>query len=556
MILGSSVLAIFSATLIYYLAKNRSVIWQLLFTAFLAAGMASPDTQLFLYPFLVALYIYNVSVDKLNNVSFSNSKKLFCCLLFIPFGLLFLVKGSLIMLIVGITGLSTALFWHRGMRKTAITICIVPLISIVFFQLLAHQPVWGIWYYFKNMLPIVSGYTEAMSSHGDKKEIIFFLFSSLVAVIICYREKTIPLVFRMFLILSISLFLFTAFKAGFTRHDGHAIAAASSVFALGFLMYTIMQQKSLHFLFILSTCTWLFICYTYRGADVFNMIKPVQPVYIEAVDGFMLRIKGNDGLKNKYNERMNDIRKQAFKVPALKGTTDMYSYEQGYLLASENNTWSPRPIMQSYSAYNSKLAQMNEAHLTSPKAPNNIIFTMQPIDNRYPALEDGLSWPTIINNYRPDHTDTGFLFLKQKRITNISPKRKELYTIKCKVGEDVIIPDTTQALFAEFDIHKTLLGGLSSTLYKPDPIEIFVTLVDGRSFQYRFIPGMAKAGFIFSPLVYSTKEFEALVINPDSLKHKYVKSFRIKNDGLGLRSFFNTWDKEYTVHLSQVIYDK
>jgi hypothetical protein len=556
MLLGSIMLAIFAAALVYNLTKSRSVIWKLLFTGFLAAGLFSRDVHFFLYPLLVALYIYKVSVDKVENVSLSNSKKLFCVSLFIPFGLLLLIKGSLLVLIVGNTGLSAALFWSRGMKKTAINICVAPLISVVLFQLIAGQPLSGLWHYIKNMLPIISGYTEAMSSHGDKKEVLIYMLTSFFIVLVCYKAKDIPLQFRLFLILSLALFLFTAFKAGFTRHDGHATNAASSILGLGFLLYSVLQQKTRqHILFILSATTWVFICHTYEGNQVFNMFKPVPNLYAQSLEGLLLRVKRSNGLKERYEQKMNEIKNDTFKIPALKGTTDIYSYEQGYLLASEN-TWSPRPVIQSYSAYTDKLAQINEAHLTSNQAPNNIVFTVEPIDNRLPSMDDGLSWPTMINNYQFDHADNRFVYLKQKKAHNTSPNRKELYTIKCKMGEEVIIPDTTQVLFAQFDINKTFLGKVSNALYKPDPIEMFITLVDGRSFQYRFIPGMSKSGFILSPLIYNTEEFALLFSNANSLKSKCVRSFRICNEGLGLRSFINTWEKEYTLHLSQIIYDK
>ena len=39
------------------------------------------------------------------------------------------------------------------------------------------------------------------------------------------------------------------------------------------------------------------------------------------------------------------------------------------------------------------------ASLQKKHAPDNIIFSIEPIDNRLPALEDGLSWRTLIHHY-------------------------------------------------------------------------------------------------------------------------------------------------------------
>ena len=55
-------------------------------------------------------------------------------------------------------------------------------------------------------------------------------------------------------------------------------------------------------------------------------------------------------------------------LPLLPGTSDIYSYEQTALIAS-GNTWDPRPVIQSYSAYGPSLARMNREHLEARRLP-------------------------------------------------------------------------------------------------------------------------------------------------------------------------------------------
>jgi len=551
---GGLFLGIFTAVLVCRLASAKSVTWHLLFTGFLGSGMFLPDTPiLFLYPLLVTLYIYQLTLDKNNFANLPFRTKLFCSALFLPFGLLFLIKGSIIMLIGGITILSAALFWKRRWKKFAVGVCIAPVVCAVFFQLISGQPLIGLWYYTVNMLPVVSGYTEAMAMHGERWETVVYVISALSIVAFCYKSWHSSFESKYFLVLSIALLLFTAFKAGFTRHDGHCIVGATTVFAITFLLYTIYQGRKLLLIFLFSAITWLYISYNYMGQSVLNMFRPVPALYTEALDGLMIRVSNKGILEQRYNDKINEFKNQS-KIPALQGTTDFYFYELTYLLASDN-TWSPRPVIQSYAAFTPKLAQMNEAHLTGANAPNNIIFKYQTIDNRYPSLDDGLSWPTILNNYQPVNNDNGFLYLKQKRTHNLPTKKTEVYTLTGKIGEEVTVPDTTQMLFAEFDLKQTLLGSFTTSMYQPDPLDLYITLTDGRQLKYRLISGMAKAGFILSPLIESNEEFASLFTDKNALKNKRIKSFKVSSDGLGVRSLFNSWKPAYTVHLSKINFD-
>jgi hypothetical protein len=200
---------------------------------------------------------------------------------------------------------------------------------------------------------------------------------------------------------------------------------------------------------------------------------------------------------------------------------------------------------------------MNEKHLLSAAAPTNIIFRLQTIDNRIPALDDGLSWPTIINNYEPGNIDVGFLYLKQKGSKNISPEKVEVYQRKCSLNEEVLMPtDTSNMLFAQFDISQTTIGRLVTALYQPEPMEITITLKDGSIRTHRMIPGMSKSGFILSPFIENVDEFKTLFSDFSGLKEKAVKSFKISNEGLGFRKKFRSWKPVYTFRLSRIEYNK
>ena len=67
-----------------------------------------------------------------------------------------------------------------------------------------------------------------------------------------------------------------------------------------------------------------------------------------------------------------------------------------------------------------------------------------------------------------------------------------------------------EALWAEIELEQTALGAVLSTLFRPPRIWLDVATRDGREGRFRLIPGMARAGFVLSPAVANTLDFQRL----------------------------------------------
>jgi hypothetical protein len=555
MLFGGLILGIGNMLLLLNLSRKRSVIWQLLFTLFIASEIFLQDILLFLYPILFVFFIYQkVSLkDEKGSLDFNSSFAILVS--YIPLGLIILIKGSTFTIVTLTVIISAVLFWKTGLKKLAITALLTPFLSALFLLGIAGQPIIGLWHYIQGVLLITSGYSGAMYKHGSTKELIFYLLAAAVMLYMCYSSKETSRKNKYFLCLSLAIYFFTAFKAGFTRHDGHAMIAAGCLVTAAFLLFTILNQKYLYLSFFISCFSWMYITYQYAGSAVLNMFRPLPSFYTESLDGLMARISGDSILQQHYKEKVEAIKNNA-KISQLTGTADIYSIDQSYLLAS-GNKWSPRPALQSYNAYNKKLAELNEAHLTGPAAPDNIIFTVLPIDMHVPSLDDGLSWPTILNNYSLGKNENGFIYLQKKKQVNTSPTRKEVLTKNYVLNEEIEVPDSSQVLFVQLDINETIAGKVITSLYQPEPIEMHFTLVDGTTRKYTLIPGMAKAGFILSPLIENKEEFSSLfsLTLPENLKNKVVRSFKISNDGLGFRKKVKSWKSNFTVHFYKIVYN-
>jgi hypothetical protein len=251
--------------------------------------------------------------------------------------------------------------------------------------------------------------------------------------------------------------------------------------------------------------------------------------------------------RSAFDDSVASLRKEA-KFPLLRGTTDIYSFNQSYLIASGNN-WAPRPVFQSYSAYNSDLAEINKQYLAGRNSPDNIIFRVEPIDGRMPSIEDGASWPILITKYRPTHLENGFLFLeKNKKSEDIRTSSLNVINDKYHFGDVVELPVSDQPLFAKIEITPTIIGRLLSVLFKPSQLQLTVELGNGIKKQYRIVSGMAKSGFIVSPLIENTIDFGMLYADSELLDEKSVKSISISPKGGN--SIF--WKDEYAISLSKI----
>lgn len=228
-------------------------------------------------------------------------------------------------------------------------------------------------------------------------------------------------------------------------------------------------------------------------------------------------------------------------LPSLAGTADVYSYDQIYLISSGSH-WNPRPVFQSYSVFSQKWAEANAAHLVNEEAPDSLLVKLDPLDNRFAAQEDGLSWPVMISNYRPVRLLNEFLLLRKQGAHQTS--FETLASDTHQLSEEIALPSSQSRLFVAMDIKPTWLGKISNLLYKPAPLFIQLQLKDGSKLHFRLSANMAKAPFLLSPVIENTEEFIQLVhLNPEALERKQVASFRIVTTESGSWQ----WQKNYRI---------
>lgn len=546
MIWGSLFLAILFAIVAYLNFRTTSLPLMVGLLVVLSTVMYSPDALFFFYPMLVGVQVYNWtnSIDSQRRAGIA--KIALNIALFASFGLLPLIKGSVLIACAAITVLSIALLAMRGKWILCAMIAATPLVSLVFFWLISGQPLHGLDNYFTGLQPIISGYTEAMAINGDSREYLLYSFAASAIVIIVFLDARRSAYDKLVVTLIFISILFLAFKAGFVRHDGHALTSGTMILFSALLAGTLVDTREHFALLLASLVAWIYIDAAYMKTSTYNIKENFENSFASGWAGLKQRIKDREALTRSFESRVAELNKRS-GIPRLNGSADIYSYDQSYLIAS-GNTWNPRPIFQSYSAYTAYLAELNKKHLVSETRPDYIIFKVQPIDGRLPSLEDGASWPVLLSNYEPISFSNGYLYLKTREgCGNVFEKPTKIGAGFYSLGEQIILPNSASPLFVKVGIRKSLLGAILNTLFKPSRLVIKVTMQNGVTREYRIVAGMSESGFLISPLIESTEELGLLFSDANFLDDKTVKSIEIVAP-----RFSMLWKKSFEIGFYQL----
>lgn len=383
-------------------------------------------------------------------------------------------------------------------RKFIIAFSIIGLFLswVAFLWVAAGQPILDLPGFFIAQLPIVSGYTAAMSTPSPWFQLLFFVVFCALVWFFGNQKLHIENSSQLALAIGSALILFMAFKEGLVRDDLHRLTAGGMLAVAGGSFFLAYRTKPTLIACIIGVIGFL----------IFNFPHfSLQELSLDAKE-IVAVIKTPHKYQLQYNASLQDIRSSQ-PLPLLSGPTDIYSWGQSALLGNGLD-WDPRPVLQSYSAYTPTLEEKNKRHLIGPKAPQNIFFEIQPIDNRLPSLEDGASWPLLLANYQfKGLYNNGTLALLERRENPTLITTSQIFSGTFKPNTQIKVPNNVSFAWAELVIKPTLLGRVAGIFFKPPQIHILYTFPDGHSEEFRYIAGMGETGFLLSPLVESTRDF-------------------------------------------------
>jgi hypothetical protein len=220
-------------------------------------------------------------------------------------------------------------------------------------------------------------------------------------------------------------------------------------------------------------------------------------------------------------------------LPPVRGSVDVYGERQSLAIAHAL-AYRPRPIYQSYIAYDAYLARINAERLRAVDAPDVILFSMARSDERFPSLDDGLSWPDLMTRYRVAATSPEFALMQ--KATPSAYTLKPCGTIEAVVGQTVPMPANCRGLvWSQIVATPTFAGRLLATLYKIPTLTLTTHTQNGETIGGRLIRRTAAAGFLLSPVIVGPVDFAAAASGrADTLAPREVQSLVADTSARGL----------------------
>jgi hypothetical protein len=495
-------------------------------------------------------------------------------------GMLPLIKCSMLPMQVCVSALCvTFLIFHR--RWTMAIICAVaPPIGMLLFWVAAGQHVADLPGFLSGSIQLISGYSEAMSKPGETWQAPLYIAGALAILVAIILARRLKRSLKLFLLLANAFYLLVAFKEGFVRQDDHVYIAfvALAPASLFLMLLQTAQRKrfsmALCSIALLVTTIAIGVLWRDRFTDAVRE-EGIPPGTFHGLTGWALLTRLDSELGSEkllklavetepqvsflhpsayslrpWHERFDDAQREINASSQLdfdlQGSVDVYSFEQSALL-SRGFDWDPRPVFQSYSAYTPGLIRSNEQHLRGSGAPDHIVFQLETIDGRLPALDDGLSWPAMLDNYRVAEVSGNWVHLAR----NQGPIRTEsrftlLGATTAQLGQEVVLPPGIGPVFVQIELAPSFYGRLVDMAYKLPMLELTLTCSDNQTAVYRVVPGMMETGFFISPLITDNAGFVRL-FNPSqpSTEDNKVLAMRLDSDGRGWSGAYKITFRQY-----------
>ena len=365
--------------------------------------------------------------------------------------------------------------------------------------------------YFFSSIEIIKGYNESQSFFpADRLRAVAASYSIFVLFILGFvafilqkllkKDFSIPTLDSFFVLGCVGVCSFVLIKYAFVRaDDGH--------------LMSFVRSASLPFLLLCSFATekWLKV----GGWALISLNLISYLVFYQSIYG-QLSISIIDNLRTKsfiLPEYFKDISKKNtphynFTYPKevleIIGdkTVDLVPNETSEIYLNKLN-YNPRPVIQSYQAYNAYLDRKNQEKYLSATAPDFVIFGIESTDNKYAIGDETMTLLALLQRYEPIKTWQNRLLLKKKEQTKTLKLVKQSSTTwemgKSFTINSVIKADSSnQKLLSIIKVKTTYnwFGKLLNLLFQPPHLNMEIATSKGEKTIYRTVPILLNKGLI------------------------------------------------------------
>jgi len=399
--------------------------------------------------------------------------------------------------------------------------------------------------YFRSGMQLVKDFPDAMllPVKGDYRAILqlaLVILAGLVLVVgariteLSRRRGLLQNMDELFIHAMICLTFFLYFKSNFVRADGRVFQffrIAPILFGLLFIFTRKGRQRT-----VAGIGCWMVLALSIATA---SLDDPAARLYRHILTLSFLPEKVT-GIGNYFHEatiyhqeakRLEDATRipNALRVMLGNHSVDIMPWDVSKIYFNGLN-YAPRPVIQSYAAYNTYLDSLNAAQYLSSKAPDNILFTLQSIDQRFPFFDEDRTKLALIDRYQPaGYLDGELLLKKAPGIHRLIRDREEDTVVS--LNEDIPIEKFDGLRFSRFFIDYGFKGRINRLLLVPPALKIVLTLENGDTRRYTAIKPILGDGIIVNKFVEDKEDFQLLMQGGGRLTPNIVK-IRIETDSV------------------------
>ncbi len=189
---------------------------------------------------------------------------------------------------------------------------------------------------------------------------------------------------------------------------------------------------------------------------------------------------------------------------------DIMSYEIAYLHYNRLN-YCPRPMIQSYQAYDGYLDSLNMTKYRSVGGPHYVLYHNQTIDRRHPFWDEPRTRLTLLTHYQlidkailPQYNSNqqtvngvqDTLLVLERRASPVRLKTVGRRKITIRLGEFVPLSSTKNMIELSANVDYSLLGRAERFFFQPE--KLFVTLrhEDGSERTFRVLQDILHEGIL------------------------------------------------------------
>jgi hypothetical protein len=366
--------------------------------------------------------------------------------------------------------------------------------------------------YIKYSMSIINSYNDAMflESHIVPLQLALISIIGLLFCLLFYFKKITTSRYELYLVGSILLFVFILFKQSFVRADDHFFLYFNLISFVVLIVYhftKINSSKPIYFGILILTVLCTIKVYRFKTPWIQKEFSASECIEMRRLPKSILTKIGN-------------------KSVDLLGSESSYIY-------FNNLKYNPRPMFQSYGAYNANLSRLNCNKYNSTTSPDFVLYHFGSIDNRHPFWDESMLYFNMLDHYKlvdslPKQYMGGMLlFEKTQIISNKKTKTSIKKTIS--LNEEIPIPKSSNILFLTCTINNSFLGSIKRILFQPSTLYVKLKDSENHYYFYKVIAPIMESGVIINKRVHCFKD-AMLFFKFNGKKNKSIQSFKLIGD--------------------------